>query len=206
MLKTVRIPTGTFLMGSPPIGVDRYDSREIQHEVTINNPFEMMIYPVTQDLWQAVMGNNPSHFNGQDLPVENVSWEDSQEFIKRLNQMAITNKYRLPTEEEWEYACRAGSNNARYGKIEEIAWYDGNSGGKTHPVGRKQPNAWGLYDMLGNVWEWCESCYTGPSSFGRVMRGGSWVSDAHNCRATLQIYDTGYGNDDLGFRLVRDVD
>ncbi|HPC91616.1 MAG TPA: bifunctional serine/threonine-protein kinase/formylglycine-generating enzyme family protein [Myxococcota bacterium] len=217
MLRFVRIPAGTFMMGSPKEEDGRY-SDEKQHKVTLTSPFEMMVTPVTQSLWQFVMGNNPSHFKGPDLPVERVSWNDVQDFIGKLNQMLGTNNLRLPTEAEWEYACRAGTTAAWYGELDKIAWYGDNSGGKTHPVGTKAPNAWGLYDMLGNVWEWCQDWYgaypsgsvtdpTGPSTGSyRVFRGGSWSSRAWVVRAAYRHYDDpGYRSDALGLRLARSV-
>jgi formylglycine-generating enzyme required for sulfatase activity len=178
----------------------------------------MMVTPVTQGLWRLVMGNNPSYFKGPDLPVESVSWDEVQDFIAKLNQMLGTNNLRLPTEAEWEYACRAGTTGARYRELDKIAWYDDNSGGKTHPVGKKAPNAWGLYDMLGNVWEWCQDWYgaypfgsvTDPTGFLtgsiRVNRGGSWYYNARYVRAAIRGCDVPrarYGA--LGFRLARSV-
>ncbi|HRR75140.1 MAG TPA: bifunctional serine/threonine-protein kinase/formylglycine-generating enzyme family protein [Myxococcota bacterium] len=216
-LRFVHIPAGTFMMGSPKDEDGRY-SYEKQHKVTLTSPFEMMVTPVTQSLWQFVMGNNPSHFKGPDLPVERVSWNDVQDFIQKLNQMLGTNNLRLPTEAEWEYACRAGTTGARYGELDKIAWYGGNSGSKTHPVGTKAPNAWGLYDMLGNVWEWCQDWYgdypsgsvtdpTGPSTgSARVDRGGSWSDSARGVRAADRSYDDpGYRLFILGLRLARSV-
>ncbi len=166
------------------------------------------------------MGENPSLFQkGDDYPVENVSWNDVQEFINKLNQKG-EGVYRLPTEAEWEYSCRAGTDTAYYfgddtGHLDEYAWYNNNSDRQTHPVGQKKPNGWRLYDMHGNVWEWCQDYYASyPSSpvtdpvnekgSGRVLRGGSWVNLAGNCRSASR-----YGNspdnryNDLGFRLSR---
>jgi len=221
-LTMIRIPAGKFQMGSPSSEADR-ESHETQHEVTISKSFEIMIYPVTQALWQAVMGNNPSHFKGPDLPVENVNWDDAQEFIKKLNELAGMNSYRLPTEAEWEYTCRAGTNGAWYGELGDIAWYDRNSGNKTHPVGQKRPNAWGLYDMSGNVWEWVQdwfaSSYPAGSEVGpqvdptgpglgsvRVFRGGSWRNIAHHCRSARRLDDIPHNrSNDLGFRLARSL-
>lgn len=213
----VRIPTGTFMMGSPEYEYER-SSDETQHRVTLTRPFEMMVTPVTQALWQAVMGNNPSHFKGPDLPVEEVSWEDVQDFIQKLNQMLGTDSLRLPTEAEWEYACRAGTTGARYGELDEVAWYKYNSDGETHPVRQKAPNAWGLYDMLGNVYEWCQDWYgsyqmgavtdpMGPSTGSRrVIRGGSWHSDAGFVRAALRDYRSHDArNVRVGIRLARSV-
>jgi len=163
-------------------------------------------------------GANPSYFKGDDLPVENVSWNDIQEFIQELNQKA-GQRYRLPTEAEWEYACRAGTTDDRYGEVDEIAWYDGNSGGRTHPVGGKSKNTFGLYDMLGNVWEWCADWYDsdyyknsptrnpeGPDGGSRrVNRGGDWFLDAGSTRASRRDFgDPSRRRNILGFRLARD--
>ena len=167
-------------------------------------------YEVTQAEWKAVMGNNPSNFKGADLPVEQVSWNDTQEFIKKLNQMTGKN-YRLPKEKEWEYACYGGSPTpTEYcgsNDIKAVAWYTGNSEMETHPVGQKQPNGYGLYDLSGNVWEWVEECYEGMCKGGccqRVVRGGSWYSIPDAVRvvyrgrvATTFQFNVG------GFRLAR---
>lgn len=216
-LRFVRIPAGKFTMGSPA-SEDGRSSDETQHEVTLTRPFELMVTPVTQALWQAVMGNNPSHFKGPDLPVETVSWEDVQGFIRKLNQMLGIKSLRLPTEAEWEYACRAGTTGARYGDLDKVAWYSGNSSSNTHPVGKKAPNAWGLHDMLGNVWEWCQDWYgtypsgpvkdpTGPASgSARVRRGGGWRLGAGFVRAAYRNgSDPGYRDNFLGFRLARSL-
>ncbi|RLB81767.1 MAG: hypothetical protein DRH17_08070 [Deltaproteobacteria bacterium] len=249
-MKFVYIKPGTFMMGSPSSEKGR-DSDETWHKVTLTKGFYMQTTEVTQGQWKAIMGNNPSYFKncGDDCPVGDVSWNDVQEFIRKLNRMEGTNKYRLPTEAEWEYACRAGSEDALYtgpirilGKnnapaLDEIAWYGGNScvdynGGcdcsgwsekqyscsrcGTHPVGGKKPNAWGLYDMIGNVWEWCQDWYgdyprghvtdpAGPSSGSyRVYRGGSWYGDARYCRSARRYNNSpGFRYIDLGFRLAR---
>ncbi len=161
-------------------------------------------YPVTQQQWEAVMGNNPSHFKGERLPVETVSYDDCQTFIKTLNTLSGKQLYRLPMEEEWEYACRAGSLSEYYfgddkSHLAEYAWYDRNSVGKSHPVGQKKPNEWGLYDMAGNVWEWCGASV----GTGRVIRGGSWSMRAEDCRSTILICPpSNYCQKDVGFRLV----
>jgi formylglycine-generating enzyme required for sulfatase activity len=179
-MKLKRIEPGTFLMGSPEDEEDRYDD-EKQHEVTIKEPFYMGVYPVTQGEWEMVMGNNPSNFKMEvpegalcvddgcpnTLPVESVSWEDCQVFLKKLAEFEglPEGSFRLPTEEEWEYSCRAGATDGPYAKrvsqeeLDEVAWFYENSDNKTHPVGLKKPNNWGLYDMLGNVWEWCDDWY-----------------------------------------------
>jgi len=164
-------------------------------------------YPVTQQQWEAVMGDNPSHFKGGTLPVETVSWDDAQLFIQKLNQLSGKKNYRLPTEEEWEYACRAGTTTEYYfgddeSQLGEYAWYDGNSGQTTHPVGQKKPNGWGLYDMAGNVWEWTDSWYDSSRS-RRVLRGGGWDGGAACCRsASRDSYAPGDRSSFVGFRLV----
>ena len=197
-LEMIAIPGGTFQMGS-----DEYDNEKPIHPVTLS-PFHIGKYQITQAQWQAVMRNNPSHFKGDNLPVEQVSWQAAFEFCLKLSEKT-GKEYRLPTEAEWEYACRAGSTT-RYcsgddeASLEKYAWYDKNAGGKTHPVGEKLPNDWGLYDMHGNVWEWCQDWYNenyykqspkenpqGSSSGQyRVLRGGSWY-DYFNCRSANRV-------------------
>ncbi len=157
-MKFALIPAGEFMMGS-----EEYDEEKPVHKVTINKPFYLGIYPVTQREWEAVMGNSPSNFKGDDLPVEHVSWDDVQEFIKKLNEKEGTDKYRLPSEAEWEYAARAGTTT-RYSfgddksKLSDYAWYSTEMpfwhSSKTPEVGQKKPNPWGLCDMPGNVYEW----------------------------------------------------
>ena len=228
-MKFVLIPSGTFTMGSP---VDepgrRWDER--QHRVTLSKPLYLQATEVTQAQWMDIMGNNPSRSTlCDDCPVEYVSWNECQEFIRRLNKREHTSKYRLPTESEWEYACRVGTTtafanggitNVKCGfdpNLDTIGWYCGNTGYKgTHPVAQKNSNAWGLYDMHGNVWEWCQDWYgaypngsvtdpQGPSSGpGRIIRGGGWNGWARNLRSAERRYDyspapTNY----LGFRLMR---
>ncbi|MEM8485582.1 MAG: SUMF1/EgtB/PvdO family nonheme iron enzyme [Bacteroidota bacterium] len=218
-MEFVRIEPGTFMMGS-----NEYDSEKPVHQVTISKGFYLGKYPITQEEWQAVMGENPSNFKGKRHPVESISWTDAQEFIKRLNERESCHGcHRLPTEAEWEYACRAGTTTAyRFGDREEqlgaYAWYWENSGKKTHPVGQKQPNPWGLYDMHGNVWEWVEDWYgpyssgaqTDPkglnSGSGRVVRGGGWYDDAGNARSAFRDYwwpDA--RNLYVGFRVLRTI-
>jgi len=202
------IPPGKFLMGSPDHEEGRWDNEGPQHEVAIESGFWMFETPCTQALWEAVMGN-PSHFRGPTRPVEWVSWDDAQTFLTRIPVMIPSLWLGLPTEEQWEYACRAGSAAARYGDPDQIAWYSENSGGETHPVALKQPNGWGLHDMLGNVWEWCADAYreygTGKSgaSARRVFRGGSWVSGARYVRAAVRnFFEPSVRNDSLGFRCA----
>lgn len=153
----------TYKMGSPESEKDRFED-ETQHDVTLTESFEMGQFPVTQSQWEAVMGNNPSYFKGENNPVECVSWNDAQEFIKKLNDEDTEYTYRLPTEAEWEYCARGGTTTAYHFSdspkdLGDYAWFYDNSGGTTHPVGEKKPNQYGLYDMLGNVWEWCQDVY-----------------------------------------------
>ncbi len=215
----IEVVGGTFQMGSN----DGFSDEKPVHTVTLSS-YYIGKYPVTQKLWQAVMGSDPPelHFKGcNDCPVERISWNDIQQFITKLNQQT-DKKYRLPTEAEWEYAASGGNQNKGYiysgsNIINDVAWYRDNSSNKTHTVGEKQPNELGIYDMSGNVWEWCSDWYgsdyynispqnnpTGPTigSF-RVLRGGSWISDATNCRLAHRNYFTPdvcyYYN---GFRLA----
>jgi len=216
----VSVSGGTFTMGctaeQDSASCDK-DERPLRR-VTVSN-FQIGRYEVKQLLWQLVMDGNPSDFKGEDLPVESVSWEEVQIFISTLN--AVTGKkYRLPTEAEWEYAARGGGKSKGYvysgsNDIDEVAWYGGNSGSKTRPIGTKQPNELGIYDMSGNVWEWVRDWYgayssdaqtnpTGPvSGFSRVIRGGSWHYTPLLCRITnrdIIMQDHKFSN--LGFRLV----
>ncbi len=208
------IGPGTFTMGSPPTEEGRLENEGPQHQVELTRGFWLGETEVTQAQWRAVMGNNPSDFNGDDRPVEQVSWEDVQGFLQRVNRGG--GAFRLPTEAEWEFAARAGSTGARHGALDEVAWHRENSGGQTHPVGQKAANAWGLRDMLGNEWEWCadlRGAYaagravdpTGPSTGSlRVFRGGSWFNDALAARAASRGHappsEQGPG---VGFRLAR---
>ena len=216
----VKVEAGTFMMGATYEMQKPYDDEKPVHQVTLTNNYYMGKYEVTQSLWQVVMGSNPSKFKGDDLPVERVSWNDCQEFISKLNSMT-GRKFRLPTEAEWEYAARGGkkSRGCQYSgssNISKVAWYDdGNSGRKTHPVGTKQANELGIYDMTGNVLEWCQNRYssylsssqTNPiganSGSHRVRRGGSWDYAAVYCRSSYRYSDRpDRRNGDLGFRLV----
>ena len=248
-MEFVLIPAGEFMMGSDDSSCPQDDPftekneyldclsnlnilpfETPRHKVVISKPFYIGKYEVTQLQWYKVMGNNPAYFKTEKVgmdsrnhPIESVSWDDVQEFLKKLNAMEKTNAYRLPTEAEWEYAARAGSETAYcFGndesQLEQYAWYVKNSGNKTHPVGQLKPNVWGLYDMHGNVWEWTSDWHDwqyysqspakdpqGPASgSGRVNRGGSWNYAAGLCRAARRYYyspDVRGGN--IGFRLVR---
>ncbi|MDA7492884.1 formylglycine-generating enzyme family protein [bacterium] len=195
------IPAGKFIMGDASS-----EDNETPHEVTLTKPFKLGVYEVTQEQYEKVMGVNPSKSKGANNPVENVSWEDAIEFCRKLSELPAEkeagNVYRLPSEAEWEYACRAGTTTKfSFGDDEselgDYAWYDDNSDRNTHPVGGKKPNAWGLYDMHGNVWEWCQDWYwdypsgsvtdpRGPRGSYRVLRGGSWYAPAEYCRSACR--------------------
>jgi formylglycine-generating enzyme required for sulfatase activity len=212
----VFVQGGTFTMGRKH-GGDK--DEKPAHQVTLSD-FYIGKYEVTQAQWRAIMGNNPSYFISCDnCPVEKVSWNDIQEFISRLNA-ATGKQYRLPTEAEWEYAARGGNQSRNYkysgsNNVRKVAWYYGNSGSKTHPVGQKKSNELGIYDMSGNVWEWCYDWYgnysastqrdpAGASSGSyRVARGGSWYSNAGHVRVSYRDYGApGNRRDNLGFRLA----
>jgi formylglycine-generating enzyme required for sulfatase activity len=217
-MQFILIPAGEFQMGSANGSADE---RPV-HTVRISKPFYLGIHEVTQGQWETVMGNNPSRFKGDtSRPVKTVSWEEVQKFIDKLNPGEGGTKYRLPTEAEWEYAARAGSTTAYSfgddsGQLGKYAWYGDDAGNTTHPVGTRQPNAWGLYDMHGNVWEWVQDWYgkytaepvtdpQGPASgSARVFRGGGWGYDAGGCRSASRSHIApGYRFDYLGFRLLR---
>lgn len=235
----VPIPKGAFMMGSPESEIER-SANEKQHRVELTKSFEMQSGSVTQRQWFLVTGKNPSFFkreedckdfgveiNGVSLcphhPVENVSWDDVQEFIRKINQLSAKNQYRLPTEAEWEYAARGGSEEAYFfgnhsKQLNEYGWYNQNSGNQTHEVATKRPNGYGLFDMHGNVGQWVQDRYDayldksvedprGPDSGdNRVVRGGSWNDEAWKCRSAYRQYHSPdfryYCN---GFRLVRDL-
>jgi formylglycine-generating enzyme required for sulfatase activity len=210
----VYVQGGTFTMGC----TSEQSSEKPEHRVALSS-FNIGKYEVTQWQWKAIMGSNPSHFKGDNLPVANVSWKGAQKFINKLNA-ATGKQYRLPTEAEWEYAARGGnkSNGYKYSgsnNFNDVAWYKDNSGKTTHPVGRKLPNELGIYDMSGNVCEWCGDWYgaypaseqqdpMGASSgLSRVIRGGDWGSTARSCRvASRDYYPPGFCGDNLGFRVV----
>ena len=201
-IEMVKVEAGTFMMGATPEMEKPNSDEKPLHQVTLINDYYMGKYKVTQALWEAVMGSNPSYFKGDNLPVEKVSWNDCQEFISKLNSLT-GRKFRLPTEAEWEYAARGGKKRRGYqysgsSNITDVAWYDGNSGSKTHPVGTKQANELGIYDMSGNVYEWCSDWYgsyssssqTNPtgadSGSSRVIRGGCWDGFARFCRLSYR--------------------
>ena len=226
-IEFVWIPAGDFRMGSTSRHADSEEKPVTR--VRISRGFYLGKYEVTQGQWEGVMGSNPSRFKncGGNCPVERVSWDDVQEFIRKLNGKSGGRRYRLPTEAEWEYAARGGTTADTYAGdltnprgndpvLNRIAWYRENSGRRTHPVGRKAPNGWGLHDMLGNVWEWVGDWYgdypggtvTDPSGPGsgsyRVIRGGGWTLNARYCRsADRRGYSPGGRNNYLGFRLLR---
>ena len=224
VMEFVFVEGGCGFMGSGDAYGERYPHERPVHEICVDG-FRIGKYPVTQGEWKAVMGNNPSHFKlGDRYPVECVSWLDAEQFVKRLNAMDDGPwVYRLPTEAEWEYACRGGANGCTReqedcGSRDDPAWHDRNSDGSTHPVGEKKPNALGLYDMTGNVWEWCRDIYSdtayanhervnpvcGSGEPDRVLRGGSWNSEADDARCAARGFlDETYRRHYIGFRLVR---
>jgi formylglycine-generating enzyme required for sulfatase activity len=241
-MKLVLIPKGTFMMGSPGSEIGR-EKKQTQHEVTISKDYYLGVTEVTQGQYEKVMGTNPSFFQGDEVaernpdtgrvikevdssnhPVEQVSWEDAIDFCKKLSDLpgekAAGRVYRLPTEAQWEYACRAGSKSAySFGEssksLGDYAWFAGKSNGQTHPVGEKKATAWGLYDMQGNVFEWCSDWYdeypkgavsdpTGPKEGSlRVFRGGCWDGVAELCKSADRAYGLPssriYG---IGFRVA----
>ncbi len=221
--KMVSIEAGEFLMGSPEGEEGGYSDERPQHKVVLEG-FEIGATPVTQAQYEAVMGNNPANFKGEKRPVEKVSWEDAMVFCEQLTKLAKGSgrRFTLPSEAQWEYACRAGRQTAYYfgddaGKLGDYAWYAENSGSETHPVCEKELNDWGLYDMHGNVWEWCEDSwqgsYEGAPDDGsawvdadgtfRVIRGGSWYDGARYCRSAFRRYDTPDNRSlNVGFRVL----
>lgn len=226
-MKLVLIPAGSFQMGSPP--AERWHNpSETLHEVTISKPFYIGAYHVTQKQYEALMGNNPSSEQGANHPVNRISWEKAVEFCQWLSEVPeernVGHQYRLATEAEWEYACRAGSQSSfHFGEkpedLREYAWYTFNSQGKLHAVGGKKPNTWGLYDTYGNAWEWCHDWFadlgseavtdpTGPEAGeGRVIRGGCNLCFPMNLRsASRQKSDPTKGSSLIGFRVVMTID
>lgn len=224
-MEFVLIPAGEFHMNTVSKDKDRSDYESQAHKVTIKNSFYMGKSSVTQKQWKNIMGTSPSHFKGETRPVEMISWEEVQEFVQKLNAIENTDKYRLPSEAEWEYACRAGTQTRYFfgdneSKLNEYAWCVENSGRKTHPVGQKDPNPWGLSDMYGNVWEWVQDKWhddynLAPSdgcawedgdNFYRVSRGCSWYCNSGSCSSVARISrepESHFAN--LGFRLLREL-
>ncbi len=223
-LEFVWIPAGSFMMGRYANEQESSSDEDPQHQVTFANGFWMGKYEVTQAQWTAVMGSNPSHFTGDlSLPVEQVSWDSVQGFMTAVSALGQGTVH-LPTEAQWEYACRAGTTTRFYWgddlsftEIANYAWRSQNSSSMSHPVGQKLPNAWGLYDISGNVWEWCEdwyhSNYTGaptdgsawvsPPGSDRVKCGGSWNDFGTSCRSANRFYNTSSDTyNDIGFRLA----
>jgi formylglycine-generating enzyme required for sulfatase activity len=234
-MKLVLIPKGTFMMGSPLEEKSRDDDEE-QHQVTISKDYYLGVTEVTQEQYEKVMGTNPSYFQKRGTrkidssmcPVEEVSWENAVEFCKKLSALPEEQKagrlYRLPTEAEWEFASRAGSKTAysfeeSENSLGDYAWFGKNSDRETHPVGEKKSNGWGLYDMHGNVWEWCSDWYgaypagavsdpTGPEEgLIRVSRGGGWFNEAADCRSAVRNWLSPWRPHTLdgGFRVALSV-
>ena len=218
----VLVQGGAFQMGSPDSDSDAYDDEKPQHQVMVRDFYMSQL--VTQKMWLHVMGDNPSCFEGRgEYPVESVSWNDTQKFLAKINAKNPGMNYRLPTEAEWEYAARGGQLSSGYkyagsNNIGEVGWYIDNSDIKTHPICGKQPNELGLYDMTGNVWEWCDDWYEldyyknspsnpcPPTSFYRVVRGGCWNNDPENCRLAKRYrFNPAFGNGTIGFRIVFDA-
>ena len=218
-IEMVKVEAGSFNMGATPEMQDPLEDEKPVHRVTLTNNYYIGKYEVTQALWKIVMGSNPSDFKGDDLPVETVSWNDCQDFISKLNAMT-GKRFRLPTEAEWEYAARGGKKSRGYqysgsNTIGDVAWYAGNRSSMTHAVGTKQPNELGIYDMTGNVWEWCQDWYGSYSSspqtnptgdvrgLFRVRRGGCWDFPAGSCRSSFRgSFTPGNRDFNLGLRLV----
>ncbi len=214
----VSIPTGT---------VDMRDDRTKETWSIDINAFELSKFPVTQELYKKITGKNPSTFKGNRFPVETVSWIEAVNFCNRLSESlgkdkcytidlttedikldSKANGFRLPTEAEWQYACQAGTKDIRYGELIEVAWFKENSNNRTQEVGQKKPNQWGLYDMLGNVWEWCSDIYDeGVYGTYRVLRGGGWCDQERSVMATTRrrSHPISFKIDDLGFRVATNM-
>ena len=222
-IRLVAIPAGTFTLGSQPGETDRDRDEGPATRVTLTEGFYLGATDVTQGQYEAVMGVNPSDFKnaGRDAPVEQVAWADAVAFCQKLTEreraagrLPDGYVFALPTEAQWEYACRAGTTGAYAGDPAKMSWYDRTSGGVTHPVGARQSNAWGLYDMTGNVYQWCADWYgsypggavtdpTGPpSGSAHVLRGGAWYYDRSYCRSAYRDYDPGYVSNFIGFRVA----
>lgn len=226
-MEFVAVPAGSFEMGSPVGDTGSFEGERPVHTVTFDYPFEIMSTEVTQAMWDELIlyaPGDPSQFSGPDRPVDNILWEECQDFADAMNELDPDHEYRLPSEAEWEYACRAGTttrfywgDDPDYSSIDQYAWYSENSGGETHPVRGKLPNSLGLYDMSGNGWEWCLDTwhlnYEGAPADGspwvdgsanHIIRGGGWVIGARYCRSAHREYiSSGNAYSFLGFRLVR---
>jgi formylglycine-generating enzyme required for sulfatase activity len=221
-IKLAYIPPGNFTMGSPKTEPGRI-ANETQSQIAFARGFRIGVTEVTQKQWRQIMGTNPSFFQGDDLPVERVTWREAVEFCQRLSEKE-GKRYRLPTQAEWEYACRAGTTTAYYSggnqmALAEAGWYLGNSDNHSHPVARKKPNPWGLYDMHGNVSEWCAARPDGERGNAtsrqldreeralRDLRGGSWGLGADECRSASRLSNAGtFRYFDLGLRVVCELD
>ncbi|RBM21581.1 sulfatase-modifying factor protein [Prauserella sp. PE36] len=217
------LSAGHAMIAVPPGRVSLSDRRSASSWAVDVGGYLLSATPVTQGGYEAVTGTRPSTARGERLPVEGVSWLDAIRFCDALSVREglapayhgggdpvwdrAADGYRLPTEAEWEHACRAGTSGARYGPLDEIAWYRGNSGERSHEVGGKRPNDWGLHDMLGNVWEWCWDAFAAPDHPGyRVLRGGGWCDEHWSCRASVRRRGhPGFRIDDVGFRIARSV-
>ncbi|MDW7732838.1 MAG: formylglycine-generating enzyme family protein [Methanolobus sp.] len=223
-MEFVKIPAGDFAMGSPEDETYSNNDERPQHLVSIQGDYYIGIYEVTQEQWKEIMDTEPFYFKGDDLPADKISWNDANKFIEKLNQMEGTDKYRLPTEAEWEYAARAGTTTAySFGndasELVDYGWYDANSEDKTHAVGLKEPNPWGLYDIHGNVAEWVldeyhTNYFKAPTDGSEwtggvdrhVYRGGSWTSNDVNCRSgNRDEISPGSRKENIGFRIVKEV-
>jgi formylglycine-generating enzyme required for sulfatase activity len=227
-IRLVPIPAGTFTMGSPDDEADRGSDEGPQTDVTLTKDFFLGATDVTQSQYESIMRTNPSDFKsaGNDAPVEQVSWDDAMAFCEKLTarehavgRLPAGYVFTLPTEAQWEYACRAGTTEPYATDPAATSWYDKNSGGTTHPAGAKQPNSWGLYDMTGNVYQWCADWYakrlpggevtdpTGPAAgSAHVLRGGGWYYDRTYCRSAYRDYDPGYRANFIGFRVALEPD
>ncbi len=228
-MEFIMVPAGEFEMGSSSDEMNWYRNEKPVHKVTINKAFYLSKYPVTQKQWTEIMGKNPSRSSGENKPVDRISWNDAQKFIEILNNREDTDKYRLPSEAEWEYTCRAGTN-MRYSFGDSESELDkyccfGNKDVGSHPVGQKKPNPWGFYDMHGNVWEWVQDVYhdsyEGAPEDGsawnetdlsartlRILRGGSWQTSAVGCRSASRYYMPPVvrrKSSRVGFRLLREI-
>ncbi|MDR1310429.1 MAG: formylglycine-generating enzyme family protein [Burkholderiaceae bacterium] len=208
----ILIPSGSFMKESAQPFEEITENETLQHQVSVSKPFYLGKYEVTQEQWEAVMGSNPGKFKGRRNPAENISWDDTQAFIHRLNAKEGHTRYRLPTEAEWEYAARGDTNTLFFfmknpktwdeaaRQLDAYAWFDRNSVRTTHPVGTKKPNPFGLYDVYGNVWEWVQNRY---GARDRVIRGGGFYNDAESCRSAARDHlPPDFRHVYLGFRLA----